>query len=126
MGPGAARRCAAARIRARRARAPEVSRLCTDGLHQRRRRQRRVSTAELNRFLATLDFERAPVPQSRRIKIYYLTQAEAAPPTFVLFVDKPRPLHFSFRRFLENQIRRAFGFLGTPIEFKLRVSGAAR
>ncbi|HZT72106.1 MAG TPA: ribosome biogenesis GTPase Der [Terriglobales bacterium] len=89
-------------------------------------RQRRVSTAELNRFLATLDFERAPVPQSRRIKIYYLTQAEAAPPTFVLFVDKPRPLHFSFRRFLENQIRRAFGFLGTPIEFKLRVSGAAR
>ncbi|MGH9543311.1 MAG: ribosome biogenesis GTPase Der [Terriglobales bacterium] len=85
-------------------------------------RRRRVATAELNRFLATVDFDRARVPQAHRLKIYYMTQAHAAPPTFVLFVDKARPPHFSYRRFLENQLRRAFGFAGTPIEIKTRVS----
>lgn len=87
-------------------------------------RQKRVSTAELNRFLATVNFERAPVPHQQRLKIYYLTQAQTAPPTFVLFVDKARTLHFSYQRFLENQLRHAFGFTGTPLVIKTRVSGA--
>jgi len=86
-------------------------------------RRKRISTSEMNRFLATVDFERAGVPRGHRVKIYYISQVSVSPPTFVLFVDKPRPLHFSYRRFLENQIRRAFGFEGTPIIIRTRVSG---
>lgn len=86
-------------------------------------RRKRISTAEMNRFLATVDFERAPVPHNQRVKVYYISQVAVSPPTFVLFIDKPRSLHFSYRRFLENQIRRAFGFEGTPIVIRTRVSG---
>ncbi|HXP46642.1 MAG TPA: ribosome biogenesis GTPase Der [Terriglobales bacterium] len=83
-------------------------------------RRKRISTSEMNRFLEMVDFDRASVPASKRVKIYYLTQAAVAPPTFVLFTDRPVKLHFSYERFLENQIRRAFGFLGTPIWIKNR------
>ena len=83
-------------------------------------RRKRVPTGEINRFLKTVDFQRASVPMSRRVKIYYMTQAAVAPPTFVLFTDRAVKLHFSFERFLENQIRRAFGFTGTPIWIKTR------
>jgi len=83
-------------------------------------RRKRIPTAEINRFLKTVDFDRASPPASRRVKIYYLTQAAVAPPTFVLFTDRDVKLHFSYQRFLENQIRRAFGFLGTPIWIKNR------
>jgi len=85
-------------------------------------RRRRVSTSEMNRFLKSIDFDRASVPASKRVKIYYMTQAAVAPPTFVLFTDRPVKLHFSFERFIENQIRRAFGFVGTPIWIKSRAS----
>ncbi|MFB3916823.1 MAG: ribosome biogenesis GTPase Der [Terriglobales bacterium] len=85
-----------------------------------RERRKRISTGEMNRFLKTIDFERAPVPVSRRVKIYYLTQAATSPPTFILFTDRNVKLHFSYERFLENQIRRAFGFVGTPIWIKNR------
>jgi GTP-binding protein len=83
-------------------------------------RRRRISTAEMNRFLQTIDFDRASVPASKRVKIYYMTQAAVAPPTFILFTDRPVRLHFSYVRFLENQIRHAFGFVGTPIWIKNR------
>ena len=83
-------------------------------------RRKRISTGEMNRFLKHVDFERASVPASRRVKIRYLTQAATAPPTFVLFTDRKVKLHFSYERFLENQIRRAFGFVGTPIWIKNR------
>jgi GTP-binding protein len=83
-------------------------------------RRKRVTTGEMNRFLKTIDFERASVPMSKRVKIYYMTQAAVAPPTFILFTDKAVKLHFSYERFLENQIRRAFGFIGTPIWIKNR------
>jgi GTP-binding protein len=83
-------------------------------------RRKRIPTGEMNRFLATLDFERAPVPASRRVRVRYLTQAATSPPTFILFTDRAVKLHFSYQRFLENQIRRAFGFLGTPIWIKTR------
>jgi GTPase len=85
-------------------------------------RRRRVSTSEMNRFLKSIDFDRASVPASKRVKIYYMTQAAVAPPTFVLFTDRPVKLHFSFERFIENQIRRVFGFVGTPIWIKSRAS----
>ena len=83
-------------------------------------RRKRISTGEMNRFLKHVDFERASVPSSRRVRIYYMTQAAVAPPTFVLFTDRNVKLHFSYQRFLENQIRRSFGFLGTPIWIKNR------
>jgi GTP-binding protein len=86
-------------------------------------RRKRISTGEMNRFLKKVDFERASVPVSKRVRIYYMTQAGVAPPTFVLFTDRPVKLHFSYQRFLENQIRDAFGFIGSPIWIKNRARG---
>ncbi len=85
-------------------------------------RRKRITTGEMNRFLKTVDFGRATVPVSKRVKIYYMTQATVAPPTFVLFTDRAVKLHFSYERFIDNQIRRAFGFVGTPIWIKSRAS----
>ncbi len=83
-------------------------------------RRKRIPTAAMNRFVQSIDFDRASVPYSRRVKILYMTQVAASPPTFVLFTDRAVKLHFSYERFLENQIRRAFGFAGTPIWIKTR------
>jgi GTP-binding protein len=83
-------------------------------------RRKRVTTSAMNRFIETVDFERATVPMRSRVKILYMTQASVAPPTFVLFTNRAVKLHFSYQRFLENQIREAFGFLGTPIWIKNR------
>ncbi len=84
-------------------------------------RQRRISTGELNRWLGSVDLERGTSPASRKVKIYYITQATAAPPTFVLFTNQTKPLHFSYQRFLENRLRAAFDFTGTPIRFTQRL-----
>ena len=89
-------------------------------------RRKRVSTGQMNRFLERIDFQRAPVPMGKRVRIFYMTQAAVAPPTFVLFTDRDIKLHFSFERFLENQIREAFGFKGTPIWFKVRARNAEK
>jgi GTP-binding protein len=86
-----------------------------------RERHKRVPTAALNRFLATVDFTRAPTPLGQRVRILYLSQVSTAPPQFVLFLDRARPLHFAYRRFLENQLRQAFGFEGTPLLLKTRI-----
>src|SRR5438874_1405785 len=86
-------------------------------------RRKRITTGEMNRFLKHVDFDRASVPLRQRMKILYLTQAAVAPPTFVLFTDRQVKLHFSYQRFLENQIRHAFGFVGTPIWIKVRARG---
>ncbi len=83
-------------------------------------RRKRVSTGQMNRFLERVDFQRASVPMAKRVRIYYMTQAAVAPPTFILFTNREVKLHFSFERFLENQIREAFGFEGSPIWFKVR------
>jgi GTPase len=83
-------------------------------------RRKRIGTGEINRFLKQVDFERAAVPARQQVKIYYMTQAAVAPPTFVIFTDRKVKLHFSYQRFLENQIRRAFGFVGTPLWIKNR------
>lgn len=87
-------------------------------------RRKRVTTGQMNRFLEKVDFQRASVPMSKRVRIYYLTQAAVAPPTFVLFTDREVKLHFAFARFLENQIREAFGFEGTPIWIKVKARNA--
>ncbi len=83
-------------------------------------RRKRVTTSQMNRFIERVDFERASVPMRQRVKILYMTQASVAPPTFVLFTNRAVKLHFSYQRFLENQIRAAFGFVGTPIWIKNR------
>ena len=81
-------------------------------------RRKRVTTSQMNKFLEHVDFERASVPMKQRVKILYMTQASVAPPSFVLFTNRNVKLHFAFQRFLENQIRAAFGFVGTPIWIK--------
>ncbi len=83
-------------------------------------RRKRVTTGQMNRFIERVDFERASVPMRQRVRILYMTQASVAPPTFVLFTNRAVKLHFSYQRFLENQIREAFGFVGTPIWIKNR------
>ena len=79
---------------------------------------RRISTGELNRFVEQLRFEER--------KIFYITQASTRPPTFVLFTNRGGPLHFSHERYLINQIRRKFGFKGTPIVLKTRAKEKAQ
>ncbi len=83
-------------------------------------RQKRISTSQMNRFIERVDFEKAAVPGKHKLRVYYLTQAAVAPPTFILFTDRDVKLHFSYSRYLENQIREHFGFVGTPIWFKIR------
>ena len=83
-------------------------------------RRKRVTTGEMNRFLRMVDFERASVPMKNKVKVFYMTQSNVSPPTFILFTDKDVKLHFSYQRFLENQIREAFKFVGTPIWIKNR------
>src|SRR5277367_4444988 len=84
-------------------------------------RNKRISTGELNRWVAKVDLTRGTSPASREVKIFYITQASTAPPTFVLFTNQLKPLHFSYQRFLENELRKEFGFLGTPIRFTQRL-----
>jgi GTP-binding protein len=87
-------------------------------------RRYRVPTAEMNRFLQELDFGRVPAPRgpgNRSLRLYYLTQAGVAPPTFVAFTNRAGKLHFSVERHLENRIRGRFGFVGTPLVIKSRL-----
>ncbi len=89
-------------------------------------RRKRVTTGQMNKFLERVDFQRAPVPMAKRIRIFYMTQAAVAPPTFILFTDRDIQLHFAFERFLENQIRESFGFAGTPVWFKVKARNAEK
>lgn len=85
-------------------------------------RRRHVPTPELNRWLKEdVDLQRGTTPKARPVRIYYITQAKAAPPTFLLFTNQKQPLHFSFERFLENQLRAKYAFLGTPVRFVQRL-----
>ncbi|HEY2647011.1 MAG TPA: GTP-binding protein, partial [Candidatus Acidoferrales bacterium] len=84
-------------------------------------RRRRISTGELNRWVSEVDLDRGTSPAARRVKIYYVTQAGASPPTFILFTNQSKRLHFSYERFLENLLRKSFDFMGTPIRFLQRM-----
>ena len=64
-----------------------------------------------------------PSDKGRRLKIYYMTQSSVAPPTFVIFCNSVELFHFSYQRYLENQIRNVFGFKGTPIKIVIRQKG---
>lgn len=83
--------------------------------------KRRITTGMLNDILnEAMAKQQPPSDKGKRLKIYYATQASAAPPTFVLFVNSKELFHYSYLRFIENQFRAAFGFEGTPIHFIIR------
>lgn len=82
---------------------------------------RRVQSSLLNEVLVdAIRINPAPSDKGRKLRIYYLTQVKSAPPTFVAFVNDEELMHFSYERFLSNQIRKSFDFLGTPIQIITR------
>jgi GTP-binding protein len=85
-------------------------------------RKKKISTPELNRWLKEdVDLQRGTTPKARPVRIYYMTQAKTAPPTFLIFTNQKEPLHFSYERFLENQLRKKWDFPGAPIRFVQRL-----
>mgnify|MGYP000426465124 FL=1 len=81
----------------------------------------RISTGMLNDVLAYATTRvQPPSDKGKRLKIYYITQASSKPPTFVIFVNRADLFHFSYQRYLENQIRSTFGLSGTPVRFVVR------
>lgn len=84
----------------------------------------RISTGKLNDVLAYATTRVQPVSdKGKRLKIYYMTQPSTKPPTFVFFVNNAQLFHFSYQRYLENQIRQTFGLEGTPVRFIIRERG---
>lgn len=81
----------------------------------------RISTGKLNEVLSIATARvQPPTDKGKRLKIYYMTQASTRPPTFVFFVNNKELFHFSYQRYLENQIRDIFGLDGTPVRFMIR------
>jgi GTP-binding protein len=90
-------------------------------------RRKRIPTPDLNRWLKEdVDLQRGTTPKARPVRIYYMTQAKTAPPTFLIFTNQKTPLHFSYERFLENQLRAKFDFSGTPVRFVQRMRKRGR
>ena len=84
----------------------------------------RISTGKLNDILADATARvQPPSDKGKRLKIYYMTQASTKPPTFVCFCNNAELFHFSYQRYLENQIRGIFGLEGTPVRFVIRERG---
>lgn len=84
----------------------------------------RVSTGMLNDVLADATARvQPPTDKGRRLKIYYMTQPSTRPPTFVCFVNRADLFHYSYQRYLENQLRQTFGLEGTPVRFIVRERG---
>lgn len=87
----------------------------------------RISTGKLNEVLAGATARvQPPTDKGKRLKIYYMTQASTRPPTFVFFVNNAELFHFSYQRYLENQIRDVFGLDGTPVRFIIRERGDSK
>ena len=84
----------------------------------------RITTGALNSVLADATARvQPPTDKGRRLKIYYMTQASSKPPHFVIFCNDARLFHFSYQRYLENQIREVFGLQGTPVRITIRQKG---
>ncbi len=98
-----------------------VRQVIDKALDVRRAWQMRVPTGELNELLRQATLRHVPPPQGKRVlKFYYATQAGTAPPTFVFFVNDKRLVHFSYERYLENQLRERWGFEGAPLKMVFR------
>ena len=81
----------------------------------------RVSTGVLNEIMSeAVAMQQPPSDKGKRLRLYYITQVGVKPPTFVIFVNDKELMHFSYTRYIENQIREAFGFKGTPLKFIIR------
>lgn len=81
----------------------------------------RISTGVLNDILAeAVALQQPPTDKGRRLKIFYITQVSVKPPTFIIFVNSKKLMHYSYQRYLENKLREAFGFTGTPLRFIIR------
>ncbi|MBQ7956209.1 MAG: ribosome biogenesis GTPase Der [Lachnospiraceae bacterium] len=81
----------------------------------------RVATGVLNEIMAeAVAMQQPPSDKGKRLKLYYITQVSVKPPTFVIFVNDKELMHFSYTRYIENQIRETFGFKGTPLRFIIR------
>ena len=81
----------------------------------------RISTGVLNEIMSeAVALQQPPSDKGKRLRLYYITQVGVKPPTFVIFVNKKELMHFSYTRYIENQIREAFGFKGTPLKFIIR------
>lgn len=81
----------------------------------------RVGTGVLNEIMTrAVSMQQPPTDKGKRLKLFYITQAAVKPPTFVIFVNDREMMHFSYTRYIENQIREAFGFKGTPLKFIIR------
>ena len=84
----------------------------------------RVNTSMLNQVLEeAIAIVQPPTDKGKRLKIFYMTQAATKPPTFVVFVNSKELFHFSYERYLVNQIRKEFGLVGTPIRMIVREKG---
>ncbi len=98
-----------------------AGRVLDDALEIAAERRRRIPTARLNKVLSdAVSRHQPPAVKGRRPRFYYATQAAIEPPTFVLFAADARSVHFSYQRFLENRIRDAFKFEGTPLRLIFR------
>ena len=81
----------------------------------------RIKTGVLNEIMTeAVALQQPPTDKGKRLKLYYITQAGVKPPTFVIFVNDKEMMHFSYTRYIENKIREAFGFVGTPLKFIIR------
>ncbi len=81
----------------------------------------RVATGVLNEIMAQATaMKQPPSDKGRRLKLFYITQVAVKPPTFVIFVNDKELMHFSYTRYIENQVRETFGFMGTPLRFIIR------
>ena len=81
----------------------------------------RVATGVLNEIMEeAVALQQPPTDKGKRLRLYYITQVSVKPPTFVIFVNDKELMHFSYTRYIENKIREAFGFRGTPLKFIIR------
>jgi GTP-binding protein len=104
-----------------------VERILREARRVAEERYRRVATAEVNRVVGdAVAAHPPPTARGRRARVLYATQVAVAPPTFIIFVNDPELFHFSYRRYIENRLREAFGFAGTPIRLRFRARTAER
>jgi GTP-binding protein len=91
-----------------------------------RERLKRLTTSEVNSVVQeAVAAHILPRKGRKQLNVLHVTQAEVSPPTFVFFVNDARIVHFSYRRYLENKLRQAFGFTGTPLRLVFRTRGEA-
>jgi GTP-binding protein len=98
-----------------------VERVLPLALQVQEERLARLSTSKINKVLAEAqDVHAAPSRSGKQLKIFYGTQVRSDPPTFMIYVNDPKLMHFTYRRYLENRLREEYGFLGTPIRLVVK------